>query len=129
MEGTSKYKPVSCGRDLSCASELPAVLETAGHDGSVKLNVLHSLLLHVYTTPYCILLSRFDFVSTYLVNPRYKRDLIKRKGYHGDKSTYEPLTRNDLIMSSSGTTKQETYVIIIRHFNASYYRLDEPHRC
>ena len=45
---------------------------------------------------------RFDFVSTFLVNPRYKRDHVKSKGYHGREGNFEPLTRNDFIMSSSG---------------------------
>lgn len=68
-------KVVSCGRDLGSVSNLPETLESAGHDG-------------------------FDFVSLFLVNPRYKRDHINSQGCHSFANRSEPLTRNDLIMPS-----------------------------
>lgn len=68
------------------------------------------------------------------MNPRYKRDLTKNKGFHGRNGKYEPLTRNDLIMCSSGEK-----IIHVQHVNTclqrkhissnSYCRLDESDRC
>jgi protein arginine N-methyltransferase 5 len=67
-------KQLSCGRDLGCVTDLLSALDKAGKCG-------------------------FDFVSIPLVHPRYKRDFVKSNGTHGGNVT-EPLTRNDMLLSS-----------------------------